>query len=54
MDEAKSAGSAPKMMEVEAGEYWWCACGLTGHQPFCDGAHKGSGFGPTRFVIEEK
>ncbi len=33
-------GRAPVTIEVEAGKsYWWCACGLSKHQPFCDGSH---------------
>ncbi len=41
-------------MEVEAGKsYWWCACGKSSTQPFCDGAHKGSGFRPMEFKAEE-
>ncbi len=29
---------------VEEGkEYWWCACGQSADQPFCDGSHKGTG-----------
>jgi CDGSH iron-sulfur domain-containing protein 3 len=34
-------GRAPITVEVEAGKsYWWCACGLSKRQPFCDGSHK--------------
>ena len=54
METPKPAALSPKVMEVEAGEYWWCACGLSGNQPVCDGAHAGTGLGPQKFVIEEK
>jgi len=30
-------------------EYWWCACGRSAGQPFCDGSHKGSGIEPVAF-----
>ena len=40
-------------IEVEAGKsYWWCACGQSKTQPFCDGAHKGSGFAPVQFTAD--
>ncbi|WP_133510603.1 glutamate synthase-related protein [Candidatus Thiosymbion oneisti] len=39
---------------LEAGEtYYWCACGKSAKQPFCDGSHKGSSFTPKPFKAEE-
>jgi CDGSH-type Zn-finger protein len=44
------AQKAPYKVAVEAGKsYWWCACGKSAKQPFCDGAHKGSGFAPMEY-----
>ncbi|MCS6790602.1 MAG: CDGSH iron-sulfur domain-containing protein [Bacteroidia bacterium] len=45
---------APYGLELEAGTYFWCACGRSAQQPFCDGSHKGTGISPFRFVLEEK
>jgi CDGSH-type Zn-finger protein len=54
MENPEIAAKTPKVMEVEAGDYWWCACGLSANQPFCDGSHKGTKFGPQKVTIEEK
>ena len=44
------AQKAPFPVEVEAGKsYFWCACGKSAKQPFCDGAHKGSDFKPVKY-----
>jgi CDGSH-type Zn-finger protein len=41
-------------IEVEAGKsYWWCACGRSKSQPFCDGSHKGSAFSPIEYKATE-
>ena len=42
------AQKAPFGVKVEEGKsYWWCACGLSKEQPFCDGSHKGTGIEPS-------
>ena len=54
-DAAKAvvAQKAPYKVTVEAGRsYWWCACGKSKAQPFCDGSHKGSEFSPLEFKAE--
>jgi len=44
------ASDTPFAVEVEAGEtYFWCACGKSQTQPFCDGSHKGTGFSPIKY-----
>lgn len=43
------AQKAPYPVDVEAGKtYFWCACGRSSRQPFCDGSHKGTGLAPVR------
>lgn len=48
------AQKAPYAVELEGGKtYFWCACGQSKNQPFCDGSHKGSAFVPTKVTVEE-
>ncbi|MDX8407790.1 MAG: CDGSH iron-sulfur domain-containing protein [Mariprofundaceae bacterium] len=54
MSKATIAAKAPAVIELEAGTYYWCACGRSKKQPFCDGSHKGSSFEPQAFEISEK
>ena len=44
----------PAELELEPGEYWWCSCGRSMTQPFCDGSHEGTGLEPLSVVIKEK
>lgn len=47
------AQKAPYPVELEAGKsYFWCACGQSRKQPFCDGSHKGTSFVPTKITAE--
>ena len=47
------AQKSPIAVDVEAGkDYWWCVCGLSKTQPFCDGSHKGSEFRPMQWTVE--
>lgn len=54
MAEPNIAQKAPFALDLEQGSYWWCACGKSQKQPFCDSSHKGSEFVPVKFEITEK
>ncbi len=48
------AGKASMPVDVEAGKtYYWCSCGKSEKQPFCDGKHKGSSFSPLAWTAPE-
>lgn len=48
------AQKSPFAVEVEAGKsYWWCSCGKSQTQPFCDGSHKGSEFNPKEYKADK-
>ena len=54
MSEPVVAARTPIPVEVEAGKtYFWCMCGRSAKQPFCDGAHKDTGFEPMRWEAPE-
>jgi CDGSH-type Zn-finger protein len=48
--EPEIGGRQPLAVDVEAGKsYWWCACGRSKTQPFCDGSHKTTQFRPVEW-----
>ncbi len=47
------AQKSPSVQKTEKGMYWWCACGGSKKQPFCDGSHKGTEFTPLKVEITE-
>lgn len=48
------AGREPVTADLPAGDYWWCACGLSKKQPFCDGSHKASAMTPIKFTVDAR
>ncbi|HEY8805632.1 MAG TPA: CDGSH iron-sulfur domain-containing protein, partial [Clostridium sp.] len=45
---------SPIAVDVKKGEtYYWCSCGRSAKQPFCDGSHKGTTFTPLAFTAEK-
>ncbi len=54
MSEAVRAADTPFPVEVEQGiSYFWCACGRSASQPFCDGSHKDTGIQPVKYTAEK-
>ena len=54
MTQATRASNTPFAVAVEKGkDYFWCACGNSKEQPFCDGSHKGSEFTPVKYSAAE-
>ena len=54
MSTAHIAQKSPYPLDVEAGKtYYWCACGLSKNQPFCDGSHKPTSFTPVAYTADK-
>ena len=53
MEKPTIAQKSPFVMEIEPGTYWWCACGKSANQPYCDGSHKATSFSPVEIEISE-
>ena len=53
-EEPVVAQPSPYSVDVEEGrKYFWCACGRSAKQPFCDGSHKGTGLAPLMYKAEK-
>ena len=54
MIKGQNAGNGPIAVAVEKDKsYYWCSCGKSSKQPFCDGSHEGSEFTPLAYKAEE-
>jgi CDGSH iron-sulfur domain-containing protein 3 len=54
MSKPEIVAKSPFAVNVEKGkDYWWCSCGKSKSQPFCDGSHKGSEFNPVKYTADE-
>jgi CDGSH-type Zn-finger protein len=54
MSKPQIAAKTPAAAELKAGEtYYWCSCGRSKNQSFCDGSHQGTEFQPKAFTAEK-
>ena len=54
MTKGQRAGDGPIAVEVEKDKsYYWCTCGKSLKQPFCDGSHKGTKFTPLKYTADQ-
>lgn len=53
MDKPQIAQKSPFVLELAPGTYWWCACGRSKNQPFCDGSHKVTDITPVKTEITQ-
>ncbi len=54
MERSDEDQKMPIQVDLKKGEkYYWCTCGKTADEPFCDGSHSGSEFLPLEFSVEK-
>ncbi|KGF73514.1 cytochrome C551 [Neosynechococcus sphagnicola sy1] len=54
MSKPTIAAKRPIVVELDAGTYWWCACGQSQNQPYCDGTHQGTDLKPLPVTLTEQ
>lgn len=54
MGQPRIAAKEPAVRSLEPGTYYWCSCGRSRDQPFCDGSHQGTEFEPVEFTVTEQ
>ena len=52
MSEPLIAQKSPFVLPMKVGAYYFCMCGKSKGQPFCDGSHKGTAFRPQEWKAE--
>ena len=54
MSDSIVAKHGPCSVALKVGRtYFWCACGRSQGQPFCDGSHKGTSITPLMYTAEK-
>ena len=53
-DTPEIAAKSPVVLSLTPGTYYWCTCGKSENQPWCDGSHKGTPFRPEAVKIEKE
>lgn len=51
MNDPEIPQKSPYAVELQPGTYFWCACGRSAKQPYCDGSHQGSGWTPVQYEV---
>jgi CDGSH-type Zn-finger protein len=48
VSDGAGARKLPYVVKLARGEYYWCACGRSKRQPYCDGSHRGTLHSPMK------
>ena len=52
MAQPRIVAKQPTVLSLDPGTYYWCLCGRSRDQPFCDGCHEGTGIEPDRWSVQ--